>query len=127
VEIDGKRQVRTVEQPFDTPAITTVPAKELMEKVLAGAGASLPRRDPVDTRLIEHVRNRTGKLINSQREVGGWPELKSAAAPVDVDNDGIPDEWEMRQGLNPRDPSDGAKLAKSGYSNLEEYLNGIGK
>jgi hypothetical protein len=124
-EIDGKRQVRTVEQPFAAPAVRTVAANDLVEHVLASVGASLPRRDPVDTRLVEHVRTRTGKIINSQKEVGGWPELKSAPAPADADNDGIPDAWETARGLDPKNPADAAKLAKSGYTNLEEYLNGL--
>jgi hypothetical protein len=86
-----KRQVRTVEQPFPAPHVTTVPAKDLLELVLPSVGASLPKRDSVDTRLIEHVRNRMGKLINSQTEVGGWPELKSGEALLDSDHDGMPD------------------------------------
>jgi pectate lyase len=45
--------------------------------------------------------------------------------PEDSDGDGMPDEWEIRYGLNPDDPSDGP-LDKDGdgYTNLEEYLNG---
>lgn len=125
VEIDGKRQVRTVEQPFATPAVKTVPAKDLIEFVLATVGASRPKRDSVDARLVDHVRTRTGKIIDSQKEVGGWPLLHSAPAPADSDNDGIPDDWEARHGLNARDAGDAAKVAKSGYTHLEEYLNGL--
>lgn len=125
VEIDGKRQVETVDEPFDAPPMTTVPAKEALEKVLADVGASLPKRDSVDTRIIDTVRNRTGKIIDSQKEVGGWPELKSAEHPVDSDHDGIPDDWEIAHGLNPHDASDAAlDNNHDGYTNLEEYLNG---
>ncbi len=120
-----KREVNIVEQPFDAPQVTTVPAKELPELVLPTVGASLPKRDSVDARLIDHVRNRTGQLINSQTEVGGWPELKSGEAPLDSDNDGMPDAWEIKHNLNPHDPADAALIAKSGYSNIEEYLNGM--
>jgi hypothetical protein len=84
-------------------------------------------RDPVDARLVNDVRTRGGKLINSQTEVGGWPALKSGPLPLDTDNDGIPDAWEISHGLNPRDPADARALAKSGYTNLEEFLNGIGQ
>lgn len=126
-EIEGKKQVTVIAQPFAAPAVTTVPAKDVMETVLASVGASLPRRDAVDQRLVAHVRTRKGELINSQREVGGWPELKSNAAPTDSDHDGMPDEWETRHRLNPRDPADGTRVAASGYTNLEDYLNEIGK
>lgn len=120
-----RAQWRTVAQPFAAPEVKTVPANEAFERVLAEVGATLPKRDAVDTRLIEHVRLRSGRLIDSQTEVGGWPELKSAAAPADSDNDGIPDAWEMAHGLNPRDASDAANIARGGYSHLEEYVNSL--
>ncbi|MBW3625426.1 MAG: polysaccharide lyase, partial [Armatimonadetes bacterium] len=57
--------------------------------------------------------------------VGGWPELKSQAAPPDTDGDGMPDPWESGHQLNPRDPADGTKDRDGdGYTNVEEYLNG---
>ena len=73
---------------------------------------------------MKDVRARTGKLIDSQTQVGGWPELKAGKVPVDSDNDGIPDEWEIKHGLNPHDASDASQIGKWGYSNIEEYLNG---
>ena len=119
-----KLEVRTVDQPFDAPRVTTVPAKDVLALVLPTVGASLPKRDSVDARLVDHVRNRTGKLINSQDEVGGWPELKSGEVPLDSDSDGMPDAWEIKHNLNPHDPADAAMIAKDGYTNIEEYLNG---
>ena len=122
-----KTEVRTVDQPFAAPRVTTVPAKELLDLVLPTVGASLPKRDSVDTRLIGHVRDHGGKIIDSQTQVGGWPELKAGEVPLDSDNDGIPDAWEIKHGLNPRDASDASKIGEYGYSNIEEYLNGLGK
>jgi len=124
-EIDGKPQAKTVATPFPTAPVTTVSAKEAFELVLASVGASLPARDAVDARLVNHVRTRTGKLIDSQNEVGGWPVLKSGPLPIDTDNDGIPDAWEAARGLNPHDGNDAAKLARSGYTNIEEYLHSL--
>ena len=54
-----------------------------------------------------------------------WPTLASAPAPADTDHDGIPDDWETANGLNPNDASDGAATASDGYTNLEHYLNAI--
>jgi hypothetical protein len=125
VEFQGKRQVRTVDQPFAAPAVQTVPARAALELVLATVGASRPARDAVDARLIEHVRTHTGRLINSQAEVGGWPDLKSVAAPLDTDRDGMPDAWETARGLDPKSPADGKAIAESGYTNLEAYLNSL--
>lgn len=125
VELEGARVVRTVEQPFAVPAVKTVSAHDAVELVLTSVGASLPKRDAVDARLVGHVRTRGGKMINSQTEVGGWPELKSTAAPADSDNDGMPDEWETKHRLNPRESADATTDAdKDGYTNVEEFLNG---
>jgi hypothetical protein len=103
----------------------TQPAKEAMELVLQFAGASL-HRDAVDARLVKDIRNRTGKLIDSQNHVGGWPELKSAAAPADTDGDGMPDAWEAAHGLDPENPADrNGEPNGGGYTNLEESLNSL--
>jgi len=102
----------------------TQPAKEAMELVLGRSGSSL-HRDAVDKRLIENVRKRQGKLVDSEKEVGGWPELQSGPVPADSDHDGMPDEWEKANGLNPNDPSDRNKTGSDGYTNLEKYLNSL--
>ena len=103
----------------------TQAAAEAAEFVLFHAGASL-HRDAVDQRVIANVRDRKGKVIDSQTEVGGWPALRSAPAPVDSDHDGMPDAWEKAHGLNPNDPSDrNAGRERDGYTNLEKYLNSL--
>jgi hypothetical protein len=125
VEIDGQQQVQTVAEPFTAAPVTTVAAKAACELVLASVGASLPVRDAADARLIDEVRRRGGRIINSQSEVGGWPVLKTAVPPVDSDDDGMPDAWEIKQSLNPRDPADAnADNDRDGYTNIEEFLNG---
>ena len=66
-------------------------------------------------------------IIDSQTDVGGWPELKSTTAPTDTDHDGIPDNWETAHGLNPKDSKDGNEIGKGGYTYLEIYLNSLVK
>jgi len=120
-----KRPGLRAEQRFDAPQVTTHSCQEARRLVLAGAGATLPRRDAVDRRLVEEVETRTGRIIDHPSDVGGWPELRSAPAPADADNDGMPDQWEAKHGLNPRDASDATGDADGdGYSNIEEWLNG---
>lgn len=110
---------------FGGAAVKTHPAQQAVDLVLAKAGATLPKRDPVDERVVASVRDRGGRLINSQADVGGWPELKSVPPPPDSDADGMPDAWEAQRGLQPGDPDDGPRQAPdhSGYTNLEVYLN----
>ena len=66
-------------QPFETGPISTQDAQDAYRDVLARGGAILPRRDAVDRRIVEEVTSGKGHIINSQTEVGGWPDLQSAA------------------------------------------------
>jgi hypothetical protein len=107
----------------DRPA--TQPPQMARELVLAGAGASL-FRDAADLRLIDGVRARTHRRIDSQDEVGGWPALRSKSAPSDRDRDGMPDFWELAHGLDADFPDDrNNDRDRDGYTNLEEYLNSL--
>ena len=114
--------------PFESGPILTRDAKDVYESVMQYGGASLPKRDIVDQRIIENIQKGGGRIINSQKEVGSWPELKNAPASRDTDGDGIPDEWEQKNKLDPNDPADGSIDADSdGYTNVEEYLNSLVK
>jgi len=127
LEVEGRKQVTLSGQPFPLPPVTTVSAQEAYERVLAQVGASRPARDTVDARLIRQVRERTGRLIDSQTEVGSWPELRPGALPVDSDEDGMPDAWERARGLDPRNARDNSLVLASGYTAIEEYLNELAR
>lgn len=104
---------------------STQSAAAAYESVLTAAGASLAR-DAADVRLVKGVRDRTHRLINSQQEVGGWPELRSAPPSSDRDADGMPDRWEQVRKLDPGNPADGnGDRDGDGFTNLEEYLNSL--
>lgn len=109
---------------FSGPAIQEDDAATAYRRVLAEAGASWAR-DSVDARLVDEVISETGEIISSQDQVGGWPDIPTAAASVDSDLDGMPDAWELAYGLDAENPSDrNGDLNGDGYTNLEEYLNG---
>ena len=111
--------------PVAMPAVTRDPAPRAFERVLGEAGASLVR-DSVDTRLVATVRSGTGRLIDSQKEVGGWPDLAPGVPWKDSDGDGMPDAWERQQRLDPLNASDGsADRDRDGYTELEEWLNAL--
>ncbi|MBW7466522.1 pectate lyase [Pontibacter aydingkolensis] len=110
----------------------TQSAQVAYEQVLAHAGAS-HKRDTVDKRIVSEVRSgnpTNGKskdgIIDSQQDVGGWPELKTAAAPKDSDKDGMPDAWEVKHKLNPNSADDAATYTLDKlYTNVEVYLNSL--
>jgi hypothetical protein len=120
---------------FNALPVTTYSAVANYDSVLAKAGAILPLRDSVDMRIVGDVINRTGKIIDVQGDflhgtpyaqtVGAWPELVNYFAPIDTDKDGMPDAWEIANGLNPNSAADRQLIASNGYTNLENYLNGI--
>ena len=118
-----------LDAPWEAMAIHQQSPKDAYLAVLGHAGCSLPRRDSIDTRIIEEVRNGTAThgnngIITTQDDVGGWPALESAEAPQDSDNDGMPDDWEKKHGLNANDASDSSPDKDGdGYTNVEEYLN----
>lgn len=107
--------------------ITTQTAQEAYESVLEGVGASVVR-DEVDVRLINEVKTGSSTygngIINSPSEVGEYPELTGTKAK-DSDNDGIPNEWEDKNGLDKFDESDALTKAASGYLYVEEYANAL--
>ncbi|MCX6625632.1 MAG: pectate lyase [Acidobacteria bacterium] len=115
-EINGRRVVTVVDQPFAAPPLQTTTAEAAFPIVLENAGATHPARDAVDRRIIHEVRTRTGHIIDSQWEVGGWPDYRMARPPVDTDRNGLPDEWERAH----------PPTADAGdYTRLEQYLNDL--
>ncbi len=136
-------------KPLPMPEITIVPTVQAKTFVLANAGATLPVRDAIDKRIVQQVT--TGKIVVPEgvvppatqfkhrrlpidsykigiitdiNQVGGYPEYKGTPYK-DGDNDGIPDAWERSHGLNPNDANDSPAITKSGYSNIEVYLNSL--
>lgn len=138
-------------RPFAMPHLTIVDPYEAYDLVLDNSGATLPRRDAVDERIVRVVR--TGVIeyadnvnlddipkfehrrlpddsyklgiITDISQVGGYPEYNGTPYK-DTDGDGMPDWWEIKYGLNPNDPSDAnGDLNGDGYTNIEKFINGI--
>lgn len=128
-------QEAKVNKAFSTEEVSTQSAANAYTLILKNAGASL-HRDTLDERIINDVKNGTGRLIDVQGgyphgtayelTINAWPTLKSLPAPTDTDQDGMPDEWEKKNGLNANDASDatGSKLHRY-YNNVEVYLNSL--
>jgi pectate lyase len=110
-------------KPFPAPPVTMDAVSNLLEAVLAGAGACKPSRDVIDQRVVNSVRGKTGTSRVST--TGPWPDLAQGAPapPTDSDHDGMPDAWEKVHGLNPNNARDGSRVAANGYTFVENYLN----
>lgn len=125
----------SVNEPFASVELPSQKATDAYEAVLKFSGASF-RRDTLDQRIVNDVKNRTGAFIDVQgnyphgtpyeKTVNAWPALASFPAPADADGDGMPDEWEKKNGLSPNDPSDASAYdAGTGYTHIEIYLNSL--
>lgn len=132
-----------LKKPWEAMPIRQQSAVEAYHSVLEKAGAILPKRDAVDSRIIEETRlgvatfegvsykkehtvaapSKVCGIIDTQNDVGGWPILESTPAPKDTDHDGMPDEWEDENQLDKNNPTDRNTIAPDGYTMLEKYLN----
>ena len=126
-----------MDEPGPEGEVTTHTAAEAFEKVLAYAGASF-YRDEVDARYMEEARTGTAPygrngMIDLVSDVNGYTEENfptgARAEGFDTDGDGMPDEWEIANDLDPNDPEDGnlytLDTEKGWYTNVEVYLNAI--
>ena len=125
VSPEGRRSV--VPKPFKAPDVGTTSAAKAYAAVLKGAGATRPVRDAVDQRIVREVRSRTGRIIDSPAQVGGWPTLPATAAPADSDGDGVPDTWESAHGTNPAVKDSSGDVDGDGWTNVEEWLNALAR
>lgn len=123
-----------VKKHFDVIDIPNQSAKEAYSDILNFVGASF-KRDDFDQRIIKEVILRKGNIIDVQggykhgtafeNTLNAWPVLKLGKPLEDIDNDGMPDNWERKNGLNIKlDDSNGFDLSK-GYTNVEMYLNSL--
>lgn len=139
-----------VDKPLFEAFVTTHTAREAFTNVLANVGANFPKQDVIDRRIIEEARMGTTHYTGTKGPKYGdrpspnfagiideptddkdaegspnfpWPEYRTYDVPKDSDHDGIPDDWELRFGLNPNDASDANVVRdEDGFTNLEKYL-----
>lgn len=142
VTISGKSCVKIkMDEPAPTGEVTTHSAAESFSKVLAYSGASL-YRDEIDARYMEEAKTGTAKykgsitqspgIIDKVADVNGYTEANfgtaTRPADFDTDKDGIPDAWEIANGLDPNDAADALTYSldsKEYYTNLEVYANSL--
>lgn len=114
--------------------VTTHSAVDAYNKILEFGGASLVR-DAVDIRIIQDVKNSTFQyegsngstngIIDSQSDVGGWPELNTETPPLDTSGDGMPDAWKKEMKLKVAENNPNGHELSTGYENIEVYMNSL--
>jgi hypothetical protein len=122
--VNDSRGVTRLASPIEAPHVETSDAQNAFQQVLSEVGATLPRRDAVDHRVIKTVEKGTGRIIDTHHDVGAWAELASGEPEKDTDKDGMSDAWEMKFGLDVAVQDNNEDQDGDGYTNLEEFLNG---
>ncbi len=127
---------RSSPMPNTAYPVIAEPVGNIEASILPIVGASrrldcngnwVANRDSLDTSLINQYQTNTGigALPQNESGYGGYPSIANGTPCADADHDGMPDQWETAKGFNPNDPSDGPTIAANGYSNLENYINGL--
>lgn len=131
---DDVKDKAVVSKPFYiSEPVVMQSAQEAYRLVIEKAGASSPKYDAVDLRLIAEAKsgkakNGTNGIINDANEVGGWPVYTFAKALEDSDKDGMPDDWEVKHDLDPQNANDASLYTlDKNYTNIEVYINGLVK
>jgi len=114
---------RSLTELVPSPVSDTVMTYDYAQEILTTVGASLPVRDSVDSRVVADFAAGTGDLIDDVSYPSDFPSFSSPAAPVDDDNDGMSDVWEVSNGLNSKSNDSAGDADGDGYTNIEEYLH----
>jgi pectate lyase len=131
---DVQKANAITDKPFETLAINIQDPKAAYFSVLNHVGASF-KRDTLDERIIQDVVQRRGRIIDVQggfphgteyeKTTNAWPNLQSLPVLKDSDNDGMPDSWELKMGLNPNVADHNKFGLSKEYTNIEMYLNSL--
>ena len=125
--VSGPAMGKISDRPvFASSGVEAMPSSKVAGHVLVNAGARGPSGlDPIDARIVESVKDRDGRIIDSPGDVGGYGRDRTVPRLPDRDGDGIPDAYEVKIGSNPRRSDAQADADGDGYANIEDYINGL--
>lgn len=129
-----KENFKKLEDYSDYPSIRPeLTAEQAFAHIVQHVGATLPARDQVDELLVNELKSKgkEGLFVYKESDLplsnGGLGTIQKGEAPSDSDNDGIPDVWEERMGLDKHNPKDAllptTNSSYKGYLNIEVYLD----
>jgi pectate lyase len=119
--------VAPLSRPIPFAPVTTHPADEAFQLVVAQSGATKPVRDAITTWVAQSVIDGTGSVPGTPDDWphGGFPTYAPAKAPADTNANGIPDAWELAHGLDLAKSKATGRDLDPHYDNIEVYLNSL--
>lgn len=75
--------------PIWFKGVKVLKSEDVKESIIANVGARPWDRDGVDTRIINNMVNNTGRMIDTEDEVGGYPKVKETKRIFKTE------EWDM--------------------------------
>ncbi|HMR19571.1 MAG TPA: hypothetical protein PKA53_09760 [Sphingobacterium sp.] len=128
-----KENFKTLEYYSTYPSVRPqLTAEQAFDYIVQHVGATLPARDEVDQFLVNELKSKgkAGSFVYKESDLplsnGGLGAIRTAIALADSDNDGIPDVWEEKLGVDKDNPKDALLPATdqthAGYLNIEVYL-----
>jgi hypothetical protein len=91
-QVCEKNIPRVDELPFDAPNYKPIASTAVAASVMRNVGARPWSRSPIDSRIIDRIAARNGRMIDSQSEVGGYPANEAACRPLTVPATGL-EQW----------------------------------
>ncbi len=119
--VKNQANVNRLEKPVDMGEfeIPAQSAEDAYNDVLENAGATLPKRDSIDARIIDDVKNGTGRIINQEEEQGGFTGITSETRKFE-----IPTEWKAENNMGSAEETDIVPSGEyKGYTWIEAYVN----
>ena len=123
-EGSGESKIRS-KFVFETSGVQASDSGEVLKDVLGSVGARAQGLDDTDRRIVSEVENGGGRVISNPDQVGGYDTRRVTNALSDRDGDGIPDRYEPVIGTNPNRFDAHGDVDRDGYTNIEDYINGL--
>ena len=123
----GKSDVAVINAPIPSIPVRTQSAEEAYKQVVEKGGATKPVRDNITSYVAQTVKDGNGCIPGTPTDWpdGGYGKYPEAKAPLDENQNGIPDKWEISHGLDLKNTKATGRDLDPKYDNIEIYMNSL--
>ncbi|MGB8226402.1 MAG: hypothetical protein WCE45_06000, partial [Sedimentisphaerales bacterium] len=127
ISVFGKSDVAIINAPIPSIPVRTQSAEDAYKQVVEKGGATKPVRDNITSYVAQTVKDGTGFIPGTPTDWphGGYGKYPEAKAPLDENQNGIPDKWEISHGLDLKNTKATGRDLDPEYDNIEIYMNSL--